>query len=64
MPDSPSDDPFADLFGKLPDPRERPLRSNGDDAGYGTPAAPAGGAPVSADGAPLSRRAAREAAAR
>ena len=31
MPDAPSpfDDPFADLFGKLPDPRER--RSSGDD---------------------------------
>ena len=27
MPDAPSpfDDPFADLFGKLPDPRERAL---------------------------------------
>ncbi|WP_127475107.1 endolytic transglycosylase MltG [Microbacterium sulfonylureivorans] len=65
MPESPSDDPFADLFGKLPDPRERQLRSTGEDAAYGPPkdAAPGTG-PVSADGAPLSRRAAREAAAR
>lgn len=65
MPDSPTpfDDPFADLFGRLPDPRER--RSAGSDAGRGVsgpsdaPAA-APGAPASA---PLSRRAARAAAA-
>ena len=31
---SPFDDPFADLFGKLPDPRER--RGAGDDAARGT----------------------------
>ena len=38
MPDAPSpfDDPFADLFGKLPDPRER--RSSGDDTARGTAA--------------------------
>lgn len=65
MPDSSSDDSFSDLFGKLPDPRARELRSSGEDAGGGaTPdPAPATG-PVGADGAPLSRRAAREAAAR
>ena len=35
MPDStsPFDDPFADLFGKLPDPRQR--RGAGDDAAHG-----------------------------
>lgn len=64
MPDSPSpfDDPFADLFGKLPDPRARERLSTGDDSGQGgsasTPAAPPAGEPS----APLSRRAAREAA--
>ena len=64
MPDAPSpfDDPFADLFGKLPDPRER--RSTGDDASRGT-AAPVTPAPSGTPGtAPLSRREAREAAAR
>ena len=63
MPDAPSpfDDPFADLFGKLPDPRER--RSSGDDAARGT-AAPVTPAGTGAQGtAPLSRREAREAAA-
>lgn len=65
MPESSSEDPFADLFGKLPDPRAREVRSSTEDAGYGrTPdPAPTTG-PVAADGAPLSRRAAREAAAR
>lgn len=64
MPESSMDDPFADLFGKLPDPRDRRLRSPGsDDAGTsaGEPSSPSGQA---ADGAPLSRREAREAAAR
>lgn len=68
MPDSPSDDPFADLFGKLPDPRTRELRSSSEESGRG---AGAGGATGSAEpgggeatSAPLSRRAAREAAAR
>lgn len=64
MPDAPSpfDDPFADLFGKLPDPRAR--RSTGDDASHGTaaPVTPASG--ESTGTTPLSRREAREAAAR
>ena len=61
MPDSPIDDPFADLFGKLPDPRTRatgavPANSTGDNGSAVTPdqAAPA---------VPSSRRAARAAAA-
>lgn len=62
MPESPSD-PFADLFGKLPDPRERPLRSGGEDAAHG-PRDAEQAPPVTPEGAPLSRRAAREAAAR
>jgi len=66
MPDAPSpfDDPFADLFGKLPDPRGR--RSAGEDSPHGTvaSAAPAEGeSPVTRSG-PMSRREAREAAAR
>jgi UPF0755 protein len=65
MPDAPSpfDDPFADLFGKLPDPRER--RSAGDDVARGT--ATPGDAPrddVAPVSRPMSRREAREAAAR
>lgn len=68
-PSSSHDDPFADLFSKLPDPRER-------DAGTAGPtsapagAAPSGGAPETpprpepkAETAPLSRREARAAAA-
>lgn len=70
MPESSMDDPFADLFGKLPDPRDRRLRSPEHDGGDGS--TPGGSAPDSEDsttaaasaGAPLSRRAAREAAAR
>ena len=58
MPDSPSDDPFADLFGQLPDPRSRELRSSGEDA-VGMRRLPG----LGRHGAPLSRRAAREAAA-
>jgi UPF0755 protein len=63
MPDAPSpfDDPFADLFGKLPDPRER--RSAGDDAARGT-ATPVTASAEPTAAAPLSRREAREAAAR
>jgi UPF0755 protein len=65
MPDatSPFDDPFADLFGKLPDPRER--RFTGEDTGGAS--APAPPHPDEAAGsrtAPMSRREAREAAAR
>lgn len=64
MPDVPSpfDDPFADLFGKLPDPRKR--RSAGEDAARGTAdPVPPPPTPVQS-AAPLSRREAREAAAR
>ncbi|MDY0909767.1 endolytic transglycosylase MltG [Microbacterium sp. CFBP9034] len=65
MPHSTPDDPFADLFGNLPDPRGHDLRSNREDSGYGAAPAPGGaGASQNADGAPLSRREAREAAAR
>ena len=52
MPESPHDDRFADLFGNLPDPRDRPLRSAGSDADRGSaPEEPA---------RPLSRREAEE----
>ena len=66
MPDAPSpfDDPFADLFGKLPDPRER--RSAGEDSARGTASPAASGqgeSPVTRSG-PMSRREAREFAAR
>jgi UPF0755 protein len=57
MPDSPSpfDDPFADLFGKLPDPRARERNSaEGESSASDASTSPA--AP------PVSRRAAREAA--
>lgn len=77
MPDSPMDDPFADLFGKLPDARDRQLKSAGPDGGGTAPtgnpraegddssAVPsAEGATAGSGGAPLSRREAREAAAR
>lgn len=50
---SPFDDPFADLFGQLPDPKQRDAQDR--DAATGTPAASAPPA--------LSRRAARAAAA-
>lgn len=63
MPDAPSpfDDPFADLFGKLPDPRER--RSAGTDAerGASAPVTPGG---ATSSSAPLSRREARAASSR
>jgi UPF0755 protein len=62
MPDatSPFDDPFADLFGKLPDPRER--RSSGEDAAHGDPGQATPAATSTGESVPLSRRAAREAA--
>ena len=76
MPDSPSpfDDPFADLFGKLPDPRARERRP-GNEVGEGVPepdadstaqrpAASASSMRGSDTEAPLSRRAAREQAGR
>ncbi len=65
MPDSPSpfDDPFADLFGKLPDPRAQRARAAGKDGGPGPsrpdPTAPA---PPPAAPVPRSRREARAAA--
>ena len=55
MPDPTSQDPFADLFGKLPDPRAR--RIDGE-SGASEPLSAAQGD----DAPPLSRRAAREAA--
>ncbi|MET0829358.1 MAG: endolytic transglycosylase MltG [Microbacterium sp.] len=66
MPDatSPFDDPFADLFGKLPDPRER--RATSEDAARGAAervTSPSGETPANPT-VPLSRREAREAAAR
>ena len=58
MPESPVDDPFADLYGKLPDPRARDARTpSGAATSQGASSAPGGDAPQS-------RRAAREAAAR
>ena len=61
MPDSPIDDPFADLFGKLPDPRNRatgavPTNSTDGDGAAMTPES-------QPPAAPSSRRAARAAAA-
>jgi UPF0755 protein len=61
MPDPSMDDPFADLFGKLPDPRDRRLRASPEGAASGE-YPDAVGAPATS--APLSRREAREAAAR
>lgn len=61
MPQPPIDDPFADLFGKLPDPRDRQLKSPASDSDRG--ASPDAGSPATS-GAPLSRRELREAAAR
>lgn len=63
MPDTtpPSpDDPFADLFGKLPDPRTRATPARVDPSAAAAPSSePAPAAPATP---PLSRRAAREAA--
>lgn len=61
MPDSTPDDPFADLFGKLADSR---ARTGADAAGSSgtTPPPPGQQPPMSPEGAPVSRRAAREAA--
>ena len=61
MPDSPIDDPFADLFGKLPDPRTRATGAvppNSAD-GAGSAMTPESQTPA----VPSSRRAARAAAA-
>ncbi|KAA9110552.1 endolytic transglycosylase MltG [Microbacterium rhizomatis] len=61
---SPFDDPFADLFGKLPDPRQRESgRGDSAEVAKSTTAAQRSGdaAPAPAS-PPLSRRAAREAA--
>lgn len=58
MPDPTFDDPFAELIGKLPDPQSRSAASpppSGTDPTGATPPAPR-------ETAPLSRRAAREAA--
>ena len=70
MPDSssPFDDPFADLFGKLPDPRTpRQAMPGGQNDAKADAATPASAPPAPAsDGgtaAPLSRRAARAASA-
>jgi UPF0755 protein len=69
MPETPSGDPFADLFGKLPDPRSRDVRRTGDDAGFGSRASGGGEKDGGQDpappatGAPLSRRELRAAAA-
>ncbi len=64
MPDStsPFDDPFADLFGKLPDARQR--RGAGDDGAHGGGDLRRRRPPQPAPGVPMSRREAREAAAR
>ncbi|WP_344092039.1 endolytic transglycosylase MltG [Microbacterium deminutum] len=66
MPDSPTEDPFADLFGQLPTPSVRPLRSSGEDSAGGSNArsASSADADTGTGSAPLSRRAAREAAGR
>ncbi len=59
MPDPTFDDPFAELFGKLPDPQSRSAASPPP----GSPSAPAASTPQAPNQtAPLSRRAAREAA--
>lgn len=62
MPESSMDDPFADLFGKLPDARARQLRAPGSESERGTTDDVTGSS--TAGGAPLSRRELREAAAR
>lgn len=67
MPDPTQDDPFADLFGRLPDPRTRELGVPDTKSPNQHPTAvtPGADAPAAAGGtAPLSRREAREAAAR
>lgn len=76
MPEPTSDDPFADLFGKLPDPDRRGQTSpvtddtpaartpNTPDAAATTPSASAPAADSGDAPPPTSRRAAREAAAR
>lgn len=69
MPESPSpfDDPFADLFGKLPDPRTLHTRRAVGDPPLAGPTAPMdedAGAHGGPEQPPLSRRAARAAVAR
>lgn len=64
MPESTPDDPFADLFGKLSDARARSAGPDGAHHGGPGQAAPAENAAVTGEGAPLTRRAAREAARR
>lgn len=59
MPDSTPEDPFADLYGKLPDPRTRGVGSGTEQPVSGSSTTPGTG-----EGVPLSRRAAREAARR
>ncbi|WP_396656454.1 endolytic transglycosylase MltG [Microbacterium sp.] len=66
-PSSPHDDPFAELFARLPDPRAG--NGSGDPADAGRKVPPTEPRPASAEAArsapaPMSRRAAREAAAR
>jgi UPF0755 protein len=55
MPENPSDDAFADLFGKLPDPRTRESAAPADPPPAAAQARGGDGAPT----APLSRREAR-----
>jgi UPF0755 protein len=64
MPDSPSpfDDPFADLFGKLPDPRARERKPADGDSTTSGPSRPQSAPAAPSSTPPLSRRAAREAA--
>jgi UPF0755 protein len=67
MPDPTHEDPFAELFGKLPDPRTRELGVPETKAPsqHPSPANPPSDEPAaSTDSGPLSRREAREAAAR
>lgn len=62
MPESTPEDPYADLFGKLADSRAR--SSATAEGSSGTAPHSAGQPPVTPEGAPVSRRAAREAARR
>ncbi len=65
MPQDPFDDPFADLFGKLPDPRFGDDRRRAErEEPSAAPTVPPRAEAAGADGAPLTRRQMREAAAR